>query len=151
MAHLHTGGCLCTLPCWMNIKSYSTVWVFDVWCCALKSLRACPLYFSPFHQRVTLFKIHLAEYIFKERQPNNTHSKQCRDCVETFFFFFLQIDTNTQDTDTKTLTAERWPCGPAFNCTSCGRRSTNKYTHATVTNIYQMECTKTPKSCLWKQ
>lgn len=56
--------------------------------------------------------------------------------------FFLQIDTNTQDTDTKTLTAECWPSGPALNCTSFGRRSTNKYTHATATNIYQMECTK---------
>lgn len=51
------------------------------------------------------------------------------------FVFFTNHYKCTRYRYKKTWTAESRPEGPASNCTSFFRRITNKYRHATVTNI----------------
>lgn len=127
--------------CQMNIRAYSTVEVYDVWC-ALIPLNPSSITF----QLISSVSNTLNNASWQNQQWNQIiykilsrkHSKQWRLCRNIFFYKQIQI----HKTDTKALTAECWPRGPALNCTSFGRRRTNKYTHATVSNIYQMECTK---------
>lgn len=74
--------------------------------------------------------------------------------IVCMFFFVFCFFTNhykcTRYRYKKTWTAESRPEGPASNCTSFFRRITNKYRHATVTNIDGMH-QNTPKSCLLRQ
>lgn len=71
-------------------------------------------------------------------------------CVCFCFCFFTNHYKCTRYRYKKTWTAESRPEGPASNCTSFFRRITNKYRHATVTNIDGMH-QNTPKSCLLRQ
>lgn len=66
------------------------------------------------------------------------------------FCFFTNHYKCTRYRYKKTWTAESRPEGPASNCTSFFRRITNKYRHATVTNIDGMH-QNTPKSCLLRR
>lgn len=119
----------------INITANSTkqiVWRVMSWHCWAFHL----LLFSTFHQWGKLGRFRLDR---PDMKPNNlcnnvkkTQETMARLCTN---ICFLQIDTNAQDTDTKTWTAKCWPCAPSLNGTSLGRRSTNKYKHATATHL----------------
>lgn len=146
--HKATHACKDVFSRCFSDKYWSIFYSVCLWC-----LMLCLEATEPFICYVSAY--YISEYYFTQCndsgavEPNNLQDIKKRTVNNRvcaffcfIFFLFLEIDTNTQDTDTKTLTAVYWPSGPALNCTSFGRRNTNKYVHATITNNYQMECTK---------